>query len=149
MWRRLFLGVSLVVSASSSSACSRPPAELAGAYVGASTEHVTLTGGAEDKTFHREPPDERVIVTRDKGRELHIKYGSCDLPARANPDGLSATVVYGKCWVSGFPGPVPIDGTFAVDPTGKTITVLITGTMPVPAGTITYSYKFSGPRAAQ
>ena len=134
--------------ASASASCAKPPAELAGAYVGAGTEHVTLTGGAENKTFHREPPDERVTVTRDKGRELHIKYGSCDLPSRANPDGLSATVVYGKCWVQGYPGPISVDGTFAVDPTGKALTVLVTGTMPAPAGTVAYSYKFAGQRAA-
>lgn len=126
----------------------KTPVELAGEYSGAGTENVSLSGEGEGKTFDRAPLDERVTVRRGAGRDLHIKYGSCDLPARTNPDGVSATLVYGKCWVSGFPGPIPVEGTFNTDPTGTALTVLITGALPAPAGTVSYAYKFSGKRVS-
>jgi hypothetical protein len=127
--------------------CKRP-VDVAGDFVGPASESASLVGGAEPRSWSRSPADERVTVTRGLGRDLHIKFGSCDLPSRANPDGLSATIVYGKCWVNGLPGPVPVEGTFAIDAAGTTLTAHIEGTMAAAAGTVSYSYAFTGARSA-
>jgi hypothetical protein len=139
----LVVGIFFVALAS-----CKTPVDIAGDFVGAASESATLAGGVQPRSWSRSPADERVTVTRGLGRDLHIKFGSCDLPSRANPDGLSATIVYGKCWVSGFPGPVPVEGTFAVDAPGNTLTAQISGSMTAAAGTVSYSYAFSGARSA-
>jgi len=140
------LGAVLLVSLVTLSSCSKPR-ELGGQYSGIGIESATVDHGGKVTPYRRAPGNETVTVMRDAGTALRIRFGSCELPATARPDGIGAKINAGAmCTVNGEAG-IPMSGAFhSTEAVGGGLSVLIVGGGPTADGKTTYSFSFTGTR---
>lgn len=101
---------------------------------------------ATNETPPKKLPSQRVSVTKsDDG--YTVKYGDCSLSGEAS--GAKLLVVKGPCdvKVASYEGPLPLSGTLALEEDGAKLD--LTATVNNGSAVVSYSYAFSGKRAAK